>query len=83
MTERSEVGVAVVVGRVSRKAKESNYHVNITTTAVNIINVDNDDDGAAGEGVNDSGGGGNIDYNIIDGGGGGNDVNVTSFFLSF
>ena len=48
-----------------------------TTTAVNIIN-----EWAEGEGVNDSGGGGNIDY-IDGGGGGGNDVNITSFFLSF
>ncbi len=51
-----------------------------TTTAVNIINVDNDDDAAEGEGVYNSGGGGNIDY--IDGGGGGNDDDITSFFLS-
>ncbi len=36
----------------------------------------NDDDGAEGEGVNGSGGGGNIDY--IDGGGGCNDDDITS-----
>ena len=68
-----------VVDRVSRKAKEEYYDDNDATTAVNVII---DDDGAVGEGAaNDTGGGGNVDY--IDGGGCGNDVNITSFLLSF
>ncbi len=63
------------------EAEPSQYYCDndedTTTTAFNI-----NDDGAEGEGVYYSGGGGNIDYNI-DGGGVGNDVTITSFFFSF
>ena len=60
----------------AKPRQQDNYDIMLihTTTAVNIINVDNDDDGAEGEGVNNDDGGGNIT-------GGG--VNITSFFLSF
>ena len=72
-----------------REEERCNSNIISTSTAVNIINIttaavniDIDGEWAEGEGaVNDSGGGGNVDY--IDGGGGGNDVAITSFFFSF